>query len=338
MASHRDQDSGEHADRHHAEHRHHRMAKLRPADAVIAAQRRDVEQTQNGRDEDCGQRRRRQIGQRRGEKEQDRRHRHGGGESGDLGLAARRFRNRRARGRAAHDEAAGEAGRQIAGAEGDHVPAGVDRVPVLRGEAARGRHHTAEGDQDDAAGPEGQRPQLAGLDRGDARCGKACRNRADHGDALPVQAEHVDGADAEHDRHQRRRHSRRQALESLQQDEQRQTDGQGREVGFTETRYHLEERAEETRGRDLEAEQLGELAGDDAQRNPVQIAGEDGPREEVCDDAEACEAARDTQEAGQEREGDGEVCVVRGIADRHRCQRRGHDGTRGGIRIDDELP
>jgi hypothetical protein len=99
----------------------------------------------------------------------------------------------------------------------------------------------------------------------------------------------------------------------------------------------LEQLAEEAAGLRLAAEDLADLADHDRQRDAVEQTNEDRPGEEIRQGAEAQEAGGNTEDAGEQRQGDAEREVEAAVAGRQRRDDGSDHGAGGGIGADDHL-
>ena len=86
------------------------------------------------------------------------------------------------------------------------------------------------------------------------------------------------------------------------------------------------------------AEQLGQLADEDDQRDAVQIAGQDRLRQEGGDEAEPGRAGDQVEHAGHQREDRQQGQIPLRVACRERRQARSDQQAGGGVRTDDQLP
>ena len=86
----------------------------------------------------------------------------------------------------------------------------------------------------------------------------------------------------------------------------------------------------------IEAEDLGQLADQDGERNAVQVAQADRLGEQVGDEAELRQARDDAQGAGEHREHPGQRDQELGVARGQRHDGRGNNGGQRGIRTQHE--
>ncbi len=148
----REQDRIDRTDQHHANGHDDGQPRLGAVDPVDHLQLGDVEQRQPRGDQHRGQHHGRHELQRRGEEQRDHGHRQCRDEAGNLRASTRRVRHRGTRIGAADDKALRGGGRDVDGAQRGHLAVRIDRVAVLRSEAACRDHHVGETHQREARG------------------------------------------------------------------------------------------------------------------------------------------------------------------------------------------
>ncbi|MCY1407545.1 hypothetical protein D9M71_228500 [compost metagenome] len=95
---------------------------------------------------------------------------------------------------------------------------------------------------------------------------------------------------------------------------------------------------DEAAGLGVVAEQLAQLAGDQADADAVQVADQGWPRQEAGDETGAGEPGSDGQQADHHRDDHRQLQQALGIAGRQRGDRRRDHGRGGGVRADHQLP
>src|SRR4029079_12387650 len=106
----------------------------------------------------------------------------------------------------------------------------------------------------------------------------------------------------ERDRDQRARDDRQEPPEADQDRQRDQPDRQGPPVGLAEVPDQIPDLLEEVAATALDAEQLGQLARDDRERQADDEALEDGLRDEIGDEPQPQEARDHGDDAGSDRE------------------------------------
>ena len=189
----------------------------------------------------------------------------------------------------------------------------------------------------DAAVPE----QLGEVARRDARpadARQAARHGAERRDAVRREVEALARADRADDGEQRPRHGLR---DPRTEDEERQharrdehrVDVRGPDLA--ERAGQLRQRAALLAGH---PEHAGDLLARDLDADARQEADEDGPRQEVGEEAQAREPREQEHRRGEDREHARERDVLRGPGGRQAGEARGHDRRGRRIGADDEVP
>src|SRR5262249_35984032 len=146
-----------------------------------------------------------------------------------------------------------------------------------------------------------ERQQIAFAYRRDCRRWKSSWYRSKQSHALPAKVEEASRDDSKHHGCERSRSLRRQPFQDAQNGEERRSDNQRRHVGLPKFADELSRQTKETRWSKGETEQPAKLAGDDAQRDAVQVAGENRAGEEVCQKAKTAQPGGDAKHAGNQR-------------------------------------
>ena len=194
---------------------------------------------------------------------------------------------------AADGEALGNTGSQVAYAQGDEFVVGVYRVAVPGGKAACGKHGAAEADGGDTQGVAQQAFHFRQVAVRPDQLRDAGRYRAENGNAEAVRAEQ---ADQQHEQRHYRQRRRQAGVAPWQPDQQAQcgeADEQRHPVDFTQALEEVDQAEDEAVTLDLESHHLGQLPGDQAQADAVEIADQDRAREEAGDEPGPGHAGRD---------------------------------------------
>ena len=285
---------------------------LRRPDPVEAAQRRDVDQFDDGRDDDRGEGGLRQLLEQPGQEQQGDDGQHGHRQPGELAPRAG----------AAVDRGLGQAAV-------DHHPAGQPGAQVGRAEAeqlpVRGRCRSRPSPRRSSPRPGPRRSRRAGRRpprrpgsgsrwppaSGRPSCGQAGVDRADDRHALGVEVEQGHRGDAEEHRHQRAGHQRQPAA---QQEDQQQARRRRRRASPRRCRRGgrpASPAARRSRPDALRhAEELRQLPGDDRQREADDEALEDRRGDEGREEAQPGEPRAEAEQAGDQRQRGGQADVV----------------------------
>ncbi len=147
----------------------------------------------------------------------------------------------------------------------------------------------------------------------------------------------VDEDDAEYHSDQRPGKPGPEVLEDAEEQKETESDGDREMMSVSQTGKGFHDRAEEPVFGNLHSHQSPQLPRDDTECNPVQITRQDRPRQEVRDDPQPSQASGDTEQAGNERQGDCHIHVTGGIAGNQRTDCRRDDGAGGRIGIHHQL-
>ena len=85
------------------------------------------------------------------------------------------------------------------------------------------------------------------------------------------------------------------------------------QMGLAQSREELPQQAEEPCRRQREPEQGAELAGDDADGDAVEVAGQNRPGEEIGEETQTCEPGRNAEDTGDHGQRCGQRHVSRRI-------------------------
>ncbi|MCY1301194.1 hypothetical protein D9M70_507890 [compost metagenome] len=206
------------------------------------------------------------------------------------------------------------------------------------GEAARGEHGAAEADDGDTGGVAQQAEQFLVVGAGQAQLRQAGRHRAEQRHTLVVELQRDGGDRGQHHPHQRHRQPWPAPGQHDHQQQGRGPQGQGRQVGVGEVADHRQQAGDKAAGLGLVAQQLAQLAGQQAEADTVEIADQDRPRQEAGDESGAYEAGEDRQQADHHRDYHRQVHQPLRITGRQWGDGRSHHGRGGGIGPDHELP
>jgi hypothetical protein len=137
---------------------------------------------------------------------------------------------------------------------------------------------------------------------------------------------------------ERLRDDRGDATQNEEQRERREPHEQRQPTRVAELRQEIPDLLEEVAGASLEAEELRQLPGDDRQGKADDEALEDGLRDVVGEEAEACEPCERGSDSGGDREGDRHLReAVAALGGELRDRRRGQRRSRR-HRADDQVP
>ena len=195
-----------------------------------------------------------------------------------------------------------QAGREIAGAEGHQFLIGVDVVPVPPREALCRQHATGKADQRDAGRIAKEVLKLCEIERRQSQRRKSRGHGPQDGNPSVLKRQDRDRDDADGHDDQGAGQPRRQTLQHDEENQQTGAHDQGRWVRGVEALDELRHLREKSAGFAREAEQLRQLANQDDQGDAIQIADENGLREEVGDEAQTRDPRNDVEEAGHQRQ------------------------------------
>ena len=213
---------------------------------------------------------------------------------GQLGARTGAGVHRGLRQAAVDDHAAGEPRCDVRRAQPHQLAVRVD-VVVVPGRVDLGRAETL--DETHQRDAHGRRPEAQVVEPADVRHaerGQAALDRADDVDALLVEVQERDRADAEADGHERPRDDRCELLEADDDGQRQESDHQRRDAGRPEAAEEPDDLLEEVALDLVDAEQLRQLAHDDRQRETDDEALQHRLRDEAREEAE-------TEQAGDDR-------------------------------------
>ena len=252
-------------------------------------------------------------------------------------LTAHRVVDRGARVGAGDGEALAQADGEIGSAQRNQLLVRIDLVAVAPGEALGGQDAPGEADQQDAGSLAEQAAVGRGIEPGPGWRRQSGRHRAGHLHSGRLEVECRHRGDAGHDDRQRGRDVGSGAAQGEQARQQGQPEQCGRQVGLAQSLNELEQLWQHLVRLARIAQQLGQLADDDDDGDPVEVAGQDRLREEAREEAEAAEPGHDVERARDQRQHRQEREVPRGVALRQRGEaRRDHDAG-GGVGAEDQL-
>jgi len=328
----RDADTGEDAEYDDPEERRHREREVGAMHVEQPTQGGEVDEPRHGRDDDGRESRLRDVGEhpRPGDEhscEQERRD-----DAGQLGPGSGRLRDGRSR-RAARDrKALHEPRGDVRDAERRELTALVDALSETGRVAPRENARIGEREERDCESAERQPAKILdrrGRDRGR---GQAARHLADDVDREIEDPDQGRGSD---DSDQDARDDRREAPQPENHREARDPDHRRRRVDVIEPLDEPGDVVEHVAVRDGEAEQLGRLIDDHDHGDAPEVADPDGSREEIREEAEPCDPAREQEHADHEREEPGERHTLVG-AHGEGHDGRGHDRRERRVRTEDE--
>ena len=284
------------------------------------------------RDHDRCQRAAGQVLQQIGCQQQQQGDGHGADHAGELGLRARGFGDRRARGAAADRKPLEQPSGQVGGAQADHLlvridlGAGLGRIRARQDAGVGERHHG------DGAAADHHLAEVGETDPRQRERRQALRQRTEHlHPGALVEAEHADRDRGAHDRDQEARDS----LEALEQQDRRQRAGADRErrpVGLAAQHRlgDLHEVAQRPGAVDRKAEQLGQLADQHRERDAVHVAVADRLGQQLGDESQAHRADQDAHQPRHHRHHARQGHGAHRVASRERQHdRENHRGERG---------
>ena len=336
-------DPGEHAERHDAEQRRDRQRELGPSDPVEPHRPRHVGQRDRRGDDDRGKRRLGQVAQQPGGQQQDQRDRRRADQPGDLRLRTGLLRHSGARAARADREALEQSGREVRRPDARSSP-GSRRPSGRSGPRTRTRSRWCRRAtparcpaRPPASSARSDSPTL-GIVSGGNPWGRTPTRSTPRSS----RCNSAGGADGQDDDDEDRGHLRQHPLQHQDHEQPEPADGQrGRDrraVG--DTPDEAGDLTEEARGVHREPEELGELADQDRQGQPVHVADHRRLRDQVRDEAEPADAGQHGDRAGHQRERRGERDRAGRIPVRadQREDRRGDHGSERGVRAEDEDP
>lgn len=216
-------------------------------------------------------------------------------------VADRRTRLARGRREAVHEPRA-----EVPDAERDELPIGVDELGVALAEGPGGEDRLGEPDEGETPRDRDERAHLAQRHAREGEPRQARGHAADDGDAHRREVEPRDRGAPDDQGDQRTRNARREPAHQTEHDQQHDSEDDRAPVRVADVLDHLHEGAERAVGVDGQAEQRWQLADDDDHGDAVDEPEQDGPREEVGEEAEAEGAGEHEQGARQQREHPGE--------------------------------
>ena len=227
-----------------------------------------------------------------------------------------------------HREALEEAGRDVRGADADHLLVRIHLVTSPGGEARRRGDGVRQRHQRDAHRTEQQWADVGQFRPRQRRHGNTLRERADGLHAVRGQVEHGgDNRDAD-DRNQNGGHPTGEPREDQQHGKGAESGHQRRPVGLVEPADEGPHLADEVVGTGREAEELGKLADDDGHGQTVHVADPDLAGEEVGDEAELGHPQPDLDQPDQYRHHAGERDGARRVVGDHQWCDGGEDERR----------
>ena len=216
---------------------------------------------------------------------------------------------------------------------------GVDVVARAR-RIRLGRPQTlGEPDEHDPDGGTGETEVLVQVDPArESQLRQAGRDRSHDLDTLVVEVEHRDDENAEGDGDEGTGDQWQVPPEPEHEEQRQDPHEERRPVRPAEGGDQSPELLEEVAGGAVDAEQLGQLAHDDGQREADDEALEDRFGDEPREEAQPQQAGDERDHSGDDgqRRGEGDVVAAAGVGDRRDGRRRESGGR--GHRTDDEVP
>ena len=283
----------------------------------------DVGQRERGRDHHRGEGRLREVREDRVEEQEHECDAGGADQPGELALRPGLLGDGGARAARRHGEALEQPGGEVRRADADHLLVRVDLFTASRREAGRRGDRVGQGDERDPDRGDEQRQDVVDVGPRELRLRQALRQGADR---LHVEVEH-----GGHDRRpdDRDEHSGYLAHDTGEQEEHGQrgeADRDRRAVALVEAVDERAELVDEAVRVGREPAELGQLADDDREGEPVHVADLHLLREEVGDEAELGDAEADLDERDQEGHHAGQRDRPRRIVAGHDQRRdRGED-------------
>ena len=300
----------------------------------------DVDELDHRRDHDGGEGRLGQVLEQRGQEQQGHDREDGDGEPGQLRSSTGRTVDGGLGEAAVDDHAAGQPGADVRGAESDQLPVRIDLVVLSSGVRLGRAEAFGEADEHDARGRRERSEVVVEIERvGQAQRRKAAVDLADDGHPFVGEVERLDGQDAEEDDDERGGDRRRQPAETEQDDQRRETDGEGLPLGVAEVGDDVPHLLEEVVALSFDAEELGDLADDDRQREADDEPLQHRLGDEVGEEAEPRQPGDEREESrgeGEQRREGGEILIRPAGGQVGHRRRRQRGGRRH--RPDDEMP
>ena len=205
------------------------------------------------------------------------------------------------------------------------------------GVGAAGAHRLADREEDDPCRAEGEVGQGGERNPRDRRQRHPRRDLAHHADAVRGEVQGRNRQDPQHEHDQRPGHARRDPAQDQDHGQRHQADRERVGVGVRQLADQLDDLLRQRAAQARHAQDLGQLADDDRDREPSDEARHDGLGEEVRDEPELREPGRDEDHADHQREGGRERQVARRVAPRQadddRGGHHGHGGAGGHLEV-----
>ena len=205
------------------------------------------------------------------------------------------------------------------------------------GKAACGKHGATEADGGDTQGVAQQALHFRQVAVWPGQLRDACRYRPKDGNAEAVEAEQ---ANQQHEQRHYREGCGQARVAPWQPDEQAQggqADDQCDPVNFPQALEEVDQAEDETVALDLEAHHLGQLPGDQAQADTVEVADQDRPREEAGDETGPRQARGNQHHADQHGDDHRQFDDALRVAHGQRCHGTGDHRAGGGVGADHQL-
>ena len=266
---------------------------------------------------------------------------HGNRQSRDhrdhLAHTARSIIDRRARVGTADGKSLGKSRRQVGQPQGSALLIGIDLVPALGGEAARGQHHADKTDQRQVQGGQHQLSKQGWRKIKPLHARFTAGDRAQSVDAPPRQIHQRADQDAEQQGQQGRRPSGSPAANDHHAQQGQQAENHRWPVDLRDRLRDMQQPFDQPALRKLEPEDSRQLSHHDGDRHPIEQPHQDGLRQKIHQGAETQPTAHQAPDPGHQRQHHDQLAMPDGIPCRQRRDHGGDDGTGRGIRADHQL-
>ena len=267
------------------------------------------------------------------EEQHDEHHEGGRSQAGDLTSAARRVGSSGLRQAPGHADPTGEPCRDVGGAGRDELLVGVDPVAVLHGEESSGAETLGQSDHGQRRAADDQGDHLGERQVGHAQPGKTTGDGADHVDALGLQIGHSGDDQPGDDQDETPWHHLAHLGSDEQHDQGHHADGGGESVDLIDVLDDPADLVERAARHTRKAQEGGDLADDDHDRESEHEPADDRFGQELGDPPDPehpghqQEHTRDDRQRGDHGQRFGRVGHTPGRDDRSGQDRHGGDRT-----------
>ena len=289
------------------------------------------------RHDDGGECRPRDVREERAEGQQGHDDRDRPDDGHELRLAAQGCRHRGAAGTRGDREALRDPGGQVREAQSQQLLVGIDAVAVAGGDRASGEDVVGVADERDADGDGKELPEVASGHVGQLELGEPAGDVADQRDATRVESEDADDDRRGDDAEQRAWHLRRGSPEHEDERERAPADSHRLSVHVAELADELGDAGEEVVRRDRDAGDAGDLAADQDQADPGDVADQNRLRQHRREEPQASDGTRDADPGDDQRQRRHQRDVPRRVSSRDRRDPRGSQDRRARLWPDPEV-